>query len=961
MHNPNNRLKSYIYLILLIISFVNIQIFSAESGKIKGKVTDSGSGEALPGATVRIKGTSIGNATDFEGKFILTQAPVGKHTLVVSYVGYEPKEIPVTINTDKITELTVQLSYTLIGQKEVVVTAQLEGQAAAINQQLSSNTIVNVVSKDKIQELPDQNAAESLGRLPGIALQRSNGEGQKVVVRGLDPRFSSITVNGVKLPSGDSDDRSVDLTMVSPDILEGIEVYKALRPDLDGDAIGGTVNFSTRKALEGARSSIRFFGGYNDLEKDYNNYRGSVSFSNRFLKDDEDITRLGVVLSANVQKANRASDGVSGAYQWVGRVDGMPIYQTADVVLAKHNEIRNRYGVNLSLDYILADNQELYFTSLWAGTKQDIHEQSHNFDVSEGYHNRVYNESEINQSTWSNSISGKHLLWSAEVSWTASYSLSKENTPWAATAEFDESSAYSKSLPINNLSPDQVSNYALYDAKAAWLNSSYIWTQDSKDENLMARLDIKQSYSISDEIAGYFKIGGKIRKESRNKNIEEYGGLRWYTGQPILAASQGQYSSATKSSADLSLINFISSQKTMNFLSGYNYNELLNGDMLHSMMQKYQDIYKKNRYWQANVNDYDAGETVAAAYLMTELNWNQIVTFLPGFRYERTSTNYTSKTVNPNINTLMMGRAISDSLGSRNYDNFLPMAQMKIDPFSWMSIRMSAYKSISRPSFINLIPYQLINYDNTTLQYGNPNLKETKASNYDVYLSVYDNKWGLLTVGWFFKNLTDIDYVRTKRMNGGYYASYLSNLKGWTVTAPDNLADVTTVNGLEFELQTNFTFLPSPFDGIILYSNFSLIHSSTYYPYDYYNTVTVNHIPRTTIEERKREARMVGQPDQMANVTIGYEKAGFSGRLSMIYQGNSLLSVGTTDYQDGLTDAVLRFDLVLQQRILAGLSAVLQINNLTNRQEKTYLIYKDFTTRLQNYGMTLDCGLQYKF
>jgi outer membrane receptor protein involved in Fe transport len=111
----------------------------------------------------------------------------------------------------------------------------------------------------------------------------------------------------------------------------------------------------------------------------------------------------------------------------------------------------------------------------------------------------------------------------------------------------------------------------------------------------------------------------------------------------------------------------------------------------------------------------------------------------------------------------------------------------------------------------------------------------------------------------------------------------------------------------------------------------------------------------------KRPARMVGQPDRIANVTIGYEKAGFSGRLSMIYQGNSLLSVGTSDVEDGLTDAFLRIDLVLQQRIWENLSAILQINNLTNREEKTYLIYKNFTTRLQDYGMTLDCGVQYKF
>ncbi|MDR3625710.1 MAG: TonB-dependent receptor [Ignavibacteriaceae bacterium] len=960
MFNFGTVFKSYVYLIILILS-ISISILPAENGKIKGKVTDSGTGETLPGATVIVKGTSIGNATDFEGKYLITQVPIGKQILVVSYVGYKSKEISVTIAANKTTDVNIQLVYTPVDQKEVVVTAQLEGQSAAINQQLSSNTIVNVVSKDKIQELPDQNAAESLGRLPGIALQRSNGEGQKVVIRGLDPRFSSITVNGVKLPSGDSDDRSVDLTMVSPDILEGIEVYKALRPDLDGDAIGGTVNFTTRKALEGAQASVRMFGGYNDLEKDYRNYRGSISYSNRFFKDSKDVSRLGVVVSANIQRANRASDEVSGAYQWVGEVNGFPNYQTSDVVLTKHTEIRKRYGMNLSLDYNLAENHELYFTSLWAGTNQDTREQAHNYDVAEGYNNRVYNESEVNQSTWSNSISGKHLFWNTEVTWTASYSLSKENTPWAASVEFDESSAYSKDMPITNLAPEQVSNYTLNNAQAAWMNRSFIWTQNVSDENIMGQLNIKQPYTISDDISGYFKFGGKIRKENRNKDIEEYGGLRWYTGQPILTASRGAFSSASKSSADLSLINFLSANKTMDFLSGYNYNELLNEDLLHSTLQKYQYIYKNTRYWQANVEDYSAGEDISAGYLMTELKWQQIVTFLPGFRYEKTSTNYNTKIINPNTNTLMMGKAIGDSLGSRNYDDFLPMAQIKIDPFTWMNIRMSATKSISRPSFINLIPYESLSYDDLTLNYGNPNLKETKSTNYDVYLSVYDNKWGLFTVGRFYKRLTDIDYVRVRRMIGGYYSPYLTNLKGYTVTAPENLSDLTKVDGWEFELQTNFTFLPSPFDGIILYTNFSLIHSATFYPYDYYSTVTINHIPYKTVVEMKRPARMVGQPDRIANVTIGYEKAGFSGRLSMIYQGNSLLSVGTSDVEDGLTDAFIRIDLVLQQRIWENLSAILQINNLTNREEKTYLIYKNFTTRLQDYGMTLDCGVQYKF
>ena len=423
------------------ILFLNYSIISANSGKIIGKITDSSSGEPLPGASVLLQGTSRGTLTDLEGNFQLLQVPAGQQVINVSYIGYKKKEIAVNVKSDQTLTLDIKLQYDAINMAEVKVTAQLQGQSAAINQQLSSNTIVNVVSKDKLQELPDQNAAESLGRLPGISIQRNNGEGQKVIVRGLSPRFSSVTVNGVQLPAtsapggfsidgASSDDRSVDLSMISPDVLEGIEVFKALRPDLDGDAIGGTVNFTTKKAREGAQTSVRLFGGYNNLEKDYGNYRGSISYSNRFLDSESGKSKLGVVVNGNLQKANRASDGVGGSYSWIGEVDGDPVYTTADVTLTKHSEIRNRYGLNLALDYEIAENQNIFFSSLWAGTHQDEKNQTHDYSISGGNHDRTYFERDVKLNTWSNSLSGKHLFGVTEINWVLSYSESRENTPW---------------------------------------------------------------------------------------------------------------------------------------------------------------------------------------------------------------------------------------------------------------------------------------------------------------------------------------------------------------------------------------------------------------------------------------------------------------------------------------------------------------------------------------------------
>ena len=223
--------------ILILLTYLTTGL-DAATGVVLGRVTDAENGETLPGANVVIKGTHVGATTDYDGNYRITNAPIGQQSLVFSFIGYAEKELPVAVNPGSAVEINATLQISAILGEELVVTAQLQGQAAAINQQISSNTIVNVVSQEKIRKFPDQNAAESVGRLSGVAVQRDAGEGTKVVVRGLSPKFSSITVNGERIPSTDEEDRSVDLSMISSDALAGIEVFKSLTPDRDGDAIG---------------------------------------------------------------------------------------------------------------------------------------------------------------------------------------------------------------------------------------------------------------------------------------------------------------------------------------------------------------------------------------------------------------------------------------------------------------------------------------------------------------------------------------------------------------------------------------------------------------------------------------------------------------------------------------------------------------------------------------------------
>jgi TonB-dependent receptor len=502
---------------------------------------------------------------------------------------------------------------------------------------------------------------------------------------------------------------------------------------------------------------------------------------------------------------------------------------------------------------------------------------------------------------------------------------------------------------------------------AATLNRGYIQTENIKEKNIVGNIDVKYPFSFGWDLSGYVKLGAKIRIKNRNKNVNQWGGNRWYVSQPILNDYPGEYIAGSTGTLDISVINFLSDKENLdNFLGGdYEYKEVIDESKLNAYVDRFKSYFKEVVNYRVDVQDYEAGETVNSFYFMTEIKWKQFLTLMPGFRYERTLTDYQTNVINPNTTGLLLKSALNDTTGNRKYGNFLPMVHLRIKPFEWMDLRLAYTKSLSRPNYLNLIPYESVNQDYAILRYGNPNLKETRATNYDAYLSFYDTKFGLFTIGKFYKRVYDIDYIRTRTYTTNvYYAPYLDNLKGWMVIHPENLDNVTTVDGWEFELQTNLRFLPSPFDGILLYANLSFIDTETSYPYTRYNTKVISTPPYVITEaiDTSRTGRMIGQADKIANLTIGYEKAGFSARLSMVYQGDALRdNISNSEATDELDKSSVRWDLVVQQHILQNLNVILQVNNITSQREETFIRYKDFMTRTQDYGMTMDLGLQYSF
>ena len=472
--------------VVLLCLLLPAAVLAQGTGQVVGVVYDASTNEGLPSANIRIEGTGLGTTTDLEGTYRLRSVPVGEQTFVYSYIGYQTQRVEITVKRDSTAERDVKLKMVALKGDEIVVTAQLQGQAAAINQQISSNTIVNVVSSEKISELPDQNAAESVGRLPGVAVQRDAGEGTKVVVRGLSPKFSSITVNGERIPSTDPNDRSVDLSMISPEALAGIEVFKALTPDRDGDAVGGTVNLVTRHAPEGVHLGANLQSGYNSHQGEYGQFKFSGSGSRRFHDD-----RIGVLVSGNWQRANRSSDLLNASYNFVREAregEESAVIGVNNLNLGDRLETRDRFGAGLTLDSDVGDGR-VVFNGFWSETRRDELRRRKRYRLGAARTEYEVRDREINSRLLTNSLNGGHAIGTLEIDWRASFSKSTQWMPFSHTGQFRELAAHKADMDENS-GPDAIPAGAKSLLEATFFKNGWYQELDVQDRDLTALVDL---------------------------------------------------------------------------------------------------------------------------------------------------------------------------------------------------------------------------------------------------------------------------------------------------------------------------------------------------------------------------------------------------------------------------------------------------------------------------------------
>jgi len=500
-----------------------IPVIALSQASFKGTVTDATNNETLIGVNVVVMGTSLGAATDIEGQFRIVGIPERAFKIKVSCVGYEAQTIEIDFSKAKDVQKNVQMRPEIIQGEEVVVTAQLRGQLAAINQQVSSNRIVNVVSEEKIQQLPDANAAEAIGRLPGVALNRNGGEASGVVLRGLSSKFSNITVDGVKIPPTDPNSRDVDLSMMSQGSLSGIELYKTLTPDQDADAIAGGINLVTKKAPSERLLRADLKGDYNSLMNSANQYDFSLRYGERFFNDI-----LGVQLQGSAEKKIRSQEETQINYTTSDNAASSYLptnynteqydndYNISSFRVRFTDEMRTRTNMQAIFDFNTPDSGSVKLTGAFTETDRDY------FIQERTYLTWIYNYEKIKQniSNRNASLQGKNYLFGMTVDWNASYAESQVKNPEDYRLMFATNGGGTSVQGIKR-DPAQLLNLAKNDFSQVILDSMNLFKVENYDKEVTTQLNLSKSVTFWNMFTNGFKMGVKYKIKSRW--MDDYG------------------------------------------------------------------------------------------------------------------------------------------------------------------------------------------------------------------------------------------------------------------------------------------------------------------------------------------------------------------------------------------------------------------------------------------------------
>ncbi len=930
-------------------------LFAQGTGSITGRVLNAATGSYLAGASVTLDGAATGDVSAEGGAFRVNDLPAGARTLVVTYPGLDVARVPVTVVAGATRDVLVELSSKIYQLDAYRVSELREGEAAAVARQRAAENIKQVIATDTFGNVADANVGNLLLRLPGISAQRDEGEVHLVSIRGIDPQFNSVMVDGTRLSGastrGDGLSRAFEVDKVSTNSIESIEVVKAQLPEMDADAIGGTINLKTKSGFDRKGRDIRWAAGANIFQRRAV-YEPSGSFAYSDVLGRE--RRLGVAFNLSYNRTYGPRSAFHAGYlnpSFTGPTI-MQDFQTSE------DEITlTRIGTGLKLDYKISSAASLFFNTLYNNYLDDMTQHKMRMRrgtatfVTEAVSQLTGASTEYEMESRYRTVKtfrfqfGGKLAWrdwtiDGDTAWSPSDGFEKREdatvrvntTAWRV----DRSQRLHYPTFVQTAGPD-VRNF-----DNGFVDSMNRKDFHQQDEIYAAQLNAKRTFAT----AWPTSIKGGLRWREQTKQQNRFQPNYVYIGPDGVAGTNP----ATGRNDD--------NLNRFNGTDGHNYLPLFGR---YAIVPAWPDLAAIHRELRANpalfrenvatsiqnslVNNGSVREEVLATYVQGTVDIGRL-NVLAGVRREAT----TATAKGPVTDTRFANNAdeAARRFGgrvtiSRDYENYFPSVHARYRFGQNTLARASWSTGIGRAPYGQLIPVTTVNENAGTISRNNPGLNPQFSRNYDLSLEHYFGRGvGLISVGAFQKNLRNFIFPATEIIREGADNGFDGLYGGYTLTTRVN-GGWARVKGLELNYQQSLTFLPGWLGGFGVFANATrLVTRGTY------DGTTI----RTTI---------AGFTPLLGNAGVSWTRRGTTVRVNWNYTGEAARGFNANPAQITYNEPRNPVDVSVKFRATRAFEVFLDASNVFNEKNLTFQGRGDRPTDSQIYGVRMAAGVSGAF
>jgi TonB-dependent receptor len=920
-----------------VAAALSLSTTPAWAGDVVGQVTDANTGRPLPNATVRMPQLGRSTVADRSGEYRFANVPAGTHSVEVEYVGFGTSKGDVTVPESGEVTRQFSLGDTAETVTEVTVTGYRLAQITALQDKKASRTIKESVTANDAGKLPDQNAGETLARVTGVSVTTDQGEGRYVMIRGIDAALSNVTIDGQTIGSPEGDTRRVAMDTVPANILSKLEVVKAATPDLDGNAIGGTINLVTPSVFDDPDG--RFFAasadfGYYDLGGQ-NPWGGSIGWGNVF------NDRFGILLSASYSDREFTSHNVQGGDPWEEEGD----FLIPDEFVMRDYLIRRvRKGLVANLEFRPSDTVKLHWRNLYnryEDTEQqpevaydyrngDLENQTATSGTfTEGEGERINTKRFEIQSILSSTIGADIDIGEWNLSFSGTYGETKQDTPYDNEYNFELDEAIPMSYDTSDYFWVVNAGPEFQDSDNFEFNQAAIGGQLIEEDLRTVQGDVTRHFEWDDK-SGFIKFGAKFisRESVSDQDMTVYDG---FDGDYLLTQV------ARAGDPD-----FYTSERNY-----YSFGPYPDYDRANAFFRDNAALFEASdadTVAESYGVDYQVKEEVTSGYVMGSLQFGR-ANFIGGVRVEQTNTDFSAYDI-----VFVDGETADPPpqvTGTKDYTNVLPDLLMTMALRENLLLRAAWTNTIGRPSYEQNVPFRIFEIEEDdpdvfegSIEAGNADLDPLESMNYDLALEWYLEPAGLLSAGVFYKDIENPIFTRTQTLEDATFEGrFYSELE---IVQPQN-ASTGEIIGVELGFQQQFTGLPGLLRGLGTSVSYTWTDSEA------------------EVFDRDEKVPFFLQSEHVGNVALFYELQGLELRLAYAYRSEYLDSLGDSAEQDLYVDTHGQLDFKVSYEFSKQFSAFFQMQNINDEPLRFYSGDKSRLAENEIYSWNMLAGVNIKF